>query len=241
MKQILAALAFLAAGGVCVPAFAVEARITGWDELAPKPEAYDNPFAKLTPDQLRGLRKLLRHGQGAGAPSEDISAIRETLENQGLDIDWLFAQRKLIMAKREKLMTATNDSIVGATVRIPGYLLPLEFKDQKAVQFLLVPTVGACVHTPPPPPNQMVYVRYPTGFKITGPYSPIWITGRLETDNLSPDIGFIDGRRQVEVGYVMEADAVEPYTQNELRENSRPPSIFEAHKRLSQTSQADAE
>lgn len=46
----------------------------------------------------------------------------------------------------------------GETVRIPGYIVPLEYDGSKIKQFLLVPYVGACIHVPPPPANQLIYV-----------------------------------------------------------------------------------
>lgn len=212
------------------PSFALEPRNTKWADLAPEPVEYENPFSKLTRAQLAGLRKLLRHRQGEKLPEQELSALRLKLMNEGLDVDWLFKQREIIMKQRREASTKTTDSIVGHVVRIPGYLLPLEFKDRKAVEFLLVPNVGACIHTPPPPPNQMVHVYYPAGFRVTGLYSPILITGRLEAEWRTPNVGFVDGRKQVEVSYVMKADAVEPFSQEGRRE-ARPFSILEARKR----------
>ena len=46
-------------------------------------------------------------------------------------------------------------------VRIPGFIVPLEYKESEIVtRFLLVPYFGACIHEPPPPPNQTIYVVY---------------------------------------------------------------------------------
>ena len=47
----------------------------------------------------------------------------------------------------------------GKLVKIAAFIVPLEDNMQEADEFLLVPYFGACVHTPPPPPNQMVYVK----------------------------------------------------------------------------------
>ena len=53
--------------------------------------------------------------------------------------------------------------LVGKPVKIPGFTVPLEDFASAATEFLLVPFVGACVHTPPPPPNQLVYVKMDEG------------------------------------------------------------------------------
>ena len=58
-----------------------------------------------------------------------------------------------------------NPALDGKTIRIPGYVLPLEFSGSKVTEFLLVPWVGACIHTPPPEPNQIVYVKARQGLR----------------------------------------------------------------------------
>ncbi|WP_020584426.1 DUF3299 domain-containing protein [Endozoicomonas elysicola] len=70
-------------------------------------------------------------------------------------------------------------------VKIPGYLVPLNIgKDQSATELLLVPTMGACVHVPPPPPNQTIFVRYDKGIKVTeAGYTPYWLEGVIRVEN----------------------------------------------------------
>ncbi|WP_422445262.1 MULTISPECIES: DUF3299 domain-containing protein [unclassified Endozoicomonas] len=70
-------------------------------------------------------------------------------------------------------------------VKIPGYLVPLNIgKDQSATELLLVPTLGACIHVPPPPPNQTIFVRYDQGIKVTeAGYTPYWLEGVIRVEN----------------------------------------------------------
>jgi len=70
-------------------------------------------------------------------------------------------------------------AVVGKTVRIPGFIVPLS---QNGKEFLLAPHVGACIHGPTPPTNQIVYVTLQEGVKPVDPWSwePIWVTGTLE-------------------------------------------------------------
>lgn len=78
-----------------------------------------------------------------------------------------------------KVVTAMNNK----KIRIPGFIVPLEFDDQKKVtQFFLVPFFGACIHVPPPPPNQIIYVDYAKGLVQEDLYTPYWIQGKLSTD-----------------------------------------------------------
>ena len=70
----------------------------------------------------------------------------------------------------------------GQPIRIPGFIVPLEFDDEQTItQFFLVPFFGACIHVPPPPPNQIIFVEYPEGLKLEVLYDPFWISGVLKT------------------------------------------------------------
>jgi hypothetical protein len=99
----------------------------------------------------------------------------------------------------------------GRKVRIPGYVLPLEFEGDKVTEFLLVPYVGACVHAPAPPSNQIVFVKPDAPFVSEGLYSPVWIDGMIDTRAATHDLSLIDGTAPVDVGYMMEAAKVTAY------------------------------
>ena len=69
--------------------------------------------------------------------------------------------------------------VSGTRVRIPGFIVPLEDNAKKVGEFLLVPNGQACVHVPPPPPNQMVHVQMEGGkWAEAGPF-PVWVEGIL--------------------------------------------------------------
>ena len=78
----------------------------------------------------------------------------------------------------------------GKVVRIPGFTVPLEDFASSATEFLLVPYVGACVHTPPPPPNQLVYVAMDEGkrAKMDG-WNPVWLEGVLHIEDVESIYG----------------------------------------------------
>jgi len=92
----------------------------------------------------------------------------------------------------------------GARVRIPGFVVPLDDFQDEAKEFLLVPYFGACVHTPPPPPNQMVFVRMSGGSKKLTLFAPVWIEGRLRVANFDSPYGV--------VGFQMTAERITPYS-----------------------------
>jgi len=96
------------------------------------------------------------------------------------------------------------DRADGQTVRIPGFMVPLEDFATSVAVFLLVPWMGACIHTPPPPPNQMVFVQTAGGGKVRVDIAkPIWLEGRLDVVAMESPYG--------SVGYTMEAFRIEPY------------------------------
>ena len=70
----------------------------------------------------------------------------------------------------------------GSFVRIPGYVMPLETSGTAIDEFMLVPTIGACIHTPVPPANQMVFVEVKESFYAQELYEPVWVTGLMKLE-----------------------------------------------------------
>jgi uncharacterized protein len=94
------------------------------------------------------------------------------------------------------------ESLGGKRVHIGGYVVPLNFDSTRVTDFLLVPFVGACIHVPPPPANQIIYVKVEQGFDVQGTFDPVWVTGTLK---VTPTFtGLADA------GYSLEAEKVEP-------------------------------
>ena len=74
----------------------------------------------------------------------------------------------------------------GRQIRIGGYPVPIESNaDGLYTQFFLVPYAGACIHVPPPPPNQIILVDYPVGVAINDIYQPLWVQGQLQVEQTS--------------------------------------------------------
>ncbi|MCG6118099.1 MAG: DUF3299 domain-containing protein [Aquimonas sp.] len=69
----------------------------------------------------------------------------------------------------------------GAEGRLPGYIVPLSItSDNKISEFFVVPYFGACIHVPPPPPNQIVYAKPETPIDMTEIWAAYWIYGTIE-------------------------------------------------------------
>lgn len=81
--------------------------------------------------------------------------------------------------------TTVRPELDGVKVRIAGFLVPLETNAQgKVSEFFLVPYQGACIHIPPPPPNQLIYIKYPKGYAFSPDdiYEGFWVEGTLHTE-----------------------------------------------------------
>lgn len=114
--------------------------------------------------------------------------------------------------KRLEEQHKTVDSrIDGERIRIPGYALPLEFDGTNVRDFLLVPYVGACIHTPPPPLNQIVFVSAAASFESEGLFSPVWVEGVISTKGGSHNLSFVDGQAPIDAGYTVDAAKIKTY------------------------------
>lgn len=91
----------------------------------------------------------------------------------------------------------------GQSVSLPGFVVPLEGDSELITEFLLVPYFGACIHVPPPPPNQLVHVTIKGGVPIDSLYDAIVVTGVIKTQTWSGEIA--------QVGYTMQAVGVAPF------------------------------
>ena len=172
-------------------------------------EEMDDPKKKAEAEELRKLARFELMDEQQKKIEAD--KIRAELATQGVDADELLTVRLKIIEQRYAAANSINEAIVGQQIRIPGYILPLEVRDRKAVEFLLVPTVGACIHTPPPPANQVIHVVYLEGIEIRGLYDPAWVTGVVEADQSVQDVRYADGRSKVVVNYDIKSTRVEPY------------------------------
>jgi hypothetical protein len=126
-------------------------------------------------------------------PEEDLNVLMnppgyiDDLEDTAFDDD-ISAQLTINIDsaandRYQQALVSTNiiETMNGLSVRIPGFVVPVEFDEESITEFFLVPYFGACIHSPPPPPNQIIYVHAPKGLKLDTLYDPFWISGKLST------------------------------------------------------------
>lgn len=116
------------------------------------------------------------------------------------EVDWrMLGQLDYITGKASSELQAMD----GKEVRIPGFMVPLEDDARKVKEFLLVPSPQACIHVPPPPPNQMVLVEMDESSNAKVEFGPIWIYGNLSLHSKKHLYG--------ESSFTMKGTRIEPY------------------------------
>ncbi|MEP1209939.1 MAG: DUF3299 domain-containing protein [Rhizobiaceae bacterium] len=165
-------------------------------------------WADLEPKLFFGQRmKLPKSRSVLGTPTaEDFQVTKSELKEFLGEIEFM----KDMQPQGARLVGKLN----GKKVRIPGYVTPVGFDGEDVTQFLLVPFLGACIHVPPPPANQIIYVKNAKGLKLEQIWEPVWITGILETKSVSTVLA--------DVGYSMAQAVVEPFA-------AYPENVKQAH------------
>lgn len=120
-----------------------------------------------------------------------------TLDDSDPEAQRLLADLMIINASAPMV-----DELEGKNVKIPGFIVPLEMNEDKVLSFFLVPYFGACIHTPPPSANQMVYVET-TGIKLRSLDEPVWVSGEITLESVDNELGM--------AGYTIRTDIVDSY------------------------------
>lgn len=160
-----------------------------WDELIPKTD----------------LDALL-------APPEYIADIEDgSIEDQMLNNNQsaMYAEQRA-ENNYERALVSTNiiEAMDGKHIEIPGFIVPVEFDGAQIVtSFFLVPYFGACLHMPPPPPNQIIYIEIEDGFLLEELYDPVVVSGKLSVALFEDQIATS--------AYSMTLDKIRMYYENE--------------------------
>ncbi|MFT5632128.1 MAG: hypothetical protein ACI9HB_003316 [Gammaproteobacteria bacterium] len=128
---------------------------------------------------------------------EDASTIPNALR------DLLPHDEQMPLSSQQSDSSGVRTDWNGEIVRIPGFIVPIDYKGTGVTAFILVPYVGACVHVPPPPANQLVFVTTPTPYESDGLFEPVNVIGMFGVSSLSTHLA--------EIGYALSADKIVPY------------------------------
>jgi hypothetical protein len=103
----------------------------------------------------------------------------------------------------QNLAVGVRDDLDSRTIKIPGFVIPLEGDDTHVTEFLLVPYFGACIHVPPPPLNQIIYVKFKHGAPLQNLWDIVYVTGVIKTETVVADLA--------QTGYLIEGIEITPY------------------------------
>ncbi len=120
------------------------------------------------------------------------NGVRGLIDHEGPDL-----------SRQQPASTGMRTDWNDQTVRLPGFVVPIDQRSDGVIAFILVPYVGACIHVPPPPANQLVFVTTEDPYDSSGLFEPVTVTGVLRVSSISTDLA--------QVGYSLAAQKVEPY------------------------------
>ncbi|MBJ2139024.1 DUF3299 domain-containing protein [Paraglaciecola chathamensis] len=157
-----------------------------WIALMPKDDldALMNP-----PDYLLGIED--------GSEQDSVEALNE---KEGVDENTKRFQNALSS-------TRVIDTYADKRIRISGFIVPLQSDDsQQVTEFFIVPYFGACLHMPPPPPNQIIHSKAPQGIQLDSLYDPFWFEGTLVIDTEENSLGTSAYRLKLNKAYPFEEE-----------------------------------
>lgn len=104
------------------------------------------------------------------------------------------------LASSQPVSSGVRTDWNGSTVRLSGFIIPLEYEGTGVSAFMLVPYVGACIHVPPPPANQLVLVTAKRPYDSGNMFEAVTVTGKFSTASTKTQLA--------EVGYAMLANRI---------------------------------
>ena len=178
----------------------------------------EDPFWELDYDVLDKLAVIVDY-QDAKELGEKMTEqqtkehdkLKAELKKQKVDVDGLLAIRQQMIAQWEAQNESFNPLIVNKNIEIRGFVLPIEWQGKKLSEFLLVPFVGACIHKPTPPPNQIIYAKLktPMDFPNLSLFASVTVKGFLISKLQSPELTLVDGTQPVTTTYELNTESVE--------------------------------
>lgn len=158
-----------------------------WEDLMPEGSLED-----LLREQEAFYDMLERRYAANAVPLADAQPFAEIEEGSDLDYMPQFGSFDVV------------EDLDGELIKIPGYVVPFNFDPkQRHTEFLFVPYMGACIHTPPPPPNQLIFVRADPAVEVEDIWAPYWLEGTLNAEENYNEMG--------DAAYALSLSGLEPY------------------------------
>ncbi|MEZ9999769.1 DUF3299 domain-containing protein [Vibrio lentus] len=216
-KTLSLVLSVLSLTAVSLPIYADKAVALEWQDLNSAAQEVTLEMPDLTDQQMRLLQGVIAVSASKEEQAQQQAVeFKETLKEQGINADEVIALRDEYMQTMKASAEAITTEFDGKKVRVPGFIVPLEFSEgMTATEFLLVPVAGACIHMPPPPANQIVRVSFPEGFQVQNVQYPVWVEGDFSSNKVTEEVYLVDGKSNLTMGYEMNASMIEDYYEKE--------------------------
>lgn len=173
LRRLIQVLAGSALSSMAIPAIGSAYKEVEWDELIPE------GWRKKVILELTRMRRYGSLTDGDPRADEAYARLKKTWD-----------------------AAPPTKTYIGKPIRIAGYVVPLDAERMQSSEFLLVPYFGACVHSPPPPANQIILIKPPKGSRFRT-MDAIWVEGILTEGKTSSEVGTST--------YILTADKITPY------------------------------
>lgn len=213
MKKLLSTITFI----ICIyalPCSGANINEIGWEDLIPKFPHQDDPLAGLSEEEAGDvewiiyLREYLPEKEDEQYLEfyDEMNKALPELKKKGINVEEIVKHRRYINS-------TVNTELDNTMIKISGYVLPLDYSNNTVTNFLLVPYFGACIHSPPPPLNQIVHAvsDADNGYKVNELYRPVTVTGRLKAESSSQNLFLMDGSNDIDIGYSLSVEKIEDY------------------------------
>jgi hypothetical protein len=159
LRRLIQVLAGSALSSLAIPAIGSAYKEVEWDELMPE------GWRKKVILELTRMRRYGSLTDGDPRADEAYARLKKTWD-----------------------AAPPTKTYIGKPIRIAGYVVPLDAERMQSSEFLLVPYFGACVHSPPPPANQIILIKPPKGSRFRT-MDAIWVEGILTEGKTSSEVG----------------------------------------------------
>ena len=166
------------------------------------------------------VKRLLQRRMVLASMAMAALAPRMVLADDYIDLDWedllpegqvtipnalrgFIDHESAPLSSHQPVSSGVRTDWNGQIVRLPGYIVPIDYDGTGVTAFVLAPFVGACVHVPPPPANQLVFVTTETPYETEGLFEPVNVIGMFGVSSMHTQLA--------EVGYALSADSIEPF------------------------------
>jgi uncharacterized protein len=173
LRRLIQVLAGSVISSMAIPAIGSAYKEVEWDELMPE------GWRKKVILELTRMRRYGSLTDGDPRADEAYARLKKTWD-----------------------AAPPTKTYIGKPIRIAGYVVPLDAERMQSSEFLLVPYFGACVHSPPPPANQIILIKPPKGSRFRT-MDAIWVEGILTEGKTSSEVGTST--------YVLTADKITLY------------------------------